>query len=211
MAKTKNKTKYQSPSSLNALTTKYNNTDFSDCTKMCVAKKLTKILLLEEECHRHKNRAYILPKDFRYIYTTYLNLKEKSDEQYKKVHSVFFRVLKKQWEKVEFFDISNMLAILLSTASYMPEDLKVHLQEIRKLLLNLDCLYLRYPNLYFSIFSRKKTEEQNAKKEKLTENSLKEEILLSLCVFDKKDYKYKNDIDYITRKTNKILETPYIA
>lgn len=211
MAEAKNKTNYQSPSSLNALATQCTNTDLSFCTKMCVAKKLTKILLLEEECHWHKNRAYILPKDFCLIYATYLKLKEKSDEQYKKVHSVFFRVQKKQWEKVEFFDISDMLAILLSTASPMPEDLKVHLQEIRKLLLNLDYLYLRYPNLYFSIFSRKKTEEQNAKKEKLTENSLKEEILLSLCVFDKKDYQYKNDIDYITRKTNKILETPYIA
>lgn len=193
---------FNSPMSLTALYAKCNSSVLNPDLKGTYARKLIHSLLAEE-CHKHKNRPYELPTDFCYIYCACLNLEKKSeicnrtDGPYNKVHLFFLRCSNDKRDTMTFFDINDTLAIL-STSDILPDDLKKHIQDMRKLLTDLDYLDYRYPHLLATIFPHESDKSK-----------FKGNILMSLCNSDKKAFLKNNGIDTIKAQVNTLINNPY--
>lgn len=109
----------------------------------------------------------------------------------------FLRCSRKNWDKITFFDISDALAIL-SACDILPDTLREHIQDMRKLLTDLDYLDYRYPHLLATIFPHESDKSK-----------FKGNILMSLCNSDKKAFLKNNGIDTIKAQVNTLINNPY--
>lgn len=192
----KSKTENVTPN-LTSLITNNLDTALSLSEKESLARLLTKVIL-PDEYHKCKNRPYELPKDFQLIFSICLELKEKSDENYKKIHRIFLRCKNDNWDKVSFFDINDTLYWILSIGNNLSDDFKEYLRQIRKLCQDLDYLSYRYYNLLNKIFP-KPTDEKLFKKN----------IFLFLSVPDKRQFLTECNINSIEKKIDAQLQNPY--
>lgn len=202
-----NEISFCKPMNLTALVTQCNSQALNLDPKGTYARILIR-LLLPEDCHKFKNLPYICPTDFCYIYYACMNLHKKSkenhiysqnqtDEPYNKVHLFFLRCKQDKWNNINYFDMSDAFALILSANSTLPEHLRMHLENMHELCAGLDRLEYRYYSSLSVLFPKSSVIE------------FKKNILLSLCSPNKKKFFIEKKMDAKITRIYKLLKNPY--
>ena len=106
-----------------------------------------------------------------------------TDEPYNKVHLFFLRCKQDKWNNINYFDMSDAFALILSANSTLPEHLRMHLENMHELCAGLDRLEYRYYSSLSVLFPKSSVIE------------FKKNILLSLCSPNKKKFFIEKKMD----------------